>query len=172
MIEFRSKLDGGKMQALDKSLFKRLWWLFALISVLITALGVLIIVFKEGYGDISGGIIYIGWGVLFMPLTYLATKLGNRFDQSIVLISRDIEEVYTFDEQYITITQTKGTEYAATTKAEYSYLYKAYEDKNYYYLYLSKTQPHAIAKASITQGTLDEMQTLLKTNLGKKFKSK
>ncbi|MDE5667472.1 MAG: YcxB family protein [Clostridia bacterium] len=98
--------------------------------------------------------------------------MQKRNDKVTVYISSDTEEIYTFDEEYITVTQTKGDVFFATSKARYSYIYKAYEDQNYYYLYISKLQSHVIDKASITQGTLDELRTLLKTNLGDKFKIK
>ncbi|MBS1415546.1 MAG: YcxB family protein [Clostridia bacterium] len=51
-------------------------------------------------------------------------------------------------------------------------MYKAREDKNYFYLYISKMQSHVIDKSSISQGTLEEATALLKTNLGYKFNSK
>lgn len=65
-----------------------------------------------------------------------------------------------------------GDVFTSTLKARYSYIYKAIEDNNYFYLYISKMQSHVIDKSSITQGTLEEVTALLKTNLGDKFKSK
>lgn len=65
-----------------------------------------------------------------------------------------------------------GDVFTSTLKARYSYIYKAREDKNYFYLYISKMQSHVIDKSSITQGTLEEATALLKTNLGYKFNNK
>ncbi len=173
MVEFRSKLDGDKSKALNNMAFKKVLWLFALLSLLMIAIGAAGIALKEDEADVVSGIVLIVFGVLITPLGYLLTRiLQKRVDKSTVYISSDTEEIYTFDEQYITVTQTKGDEFFATTKAKYSYIHKAYEDKNYYYLYISKMQSHVIDKSSITQGTLDELEALLRSNLGDRFKSK
>ncbi len=173
MVEFKSKLDSSKTTALNNRTFKKLLWFYALLSLILIVMGVLCVVLKEDNSDFASGIGLIVFGVLITPIGYLLTRvLQKRLDKSTVFISPDTEEVYTFDEQYITVTQTKGDVFFATTKAKYSYIYKAYEDKNYYYLYISKIQSHVIDKSSITQGTLDELHTLLITNLGSKFKSK
>lgn len=84
----------------------------------------------------------------------------------------DCTRCYTFDENYITLTQTRGDVFMSTLKARYSYIYKAREDNRYFYLFISKTQSHVIDKSSITQGALEEIAELLKTNLGNKFKKK
>ena len=136
-------------------------------------IGAVSIVLKEDNSDVASGIGLIVFGILITPLGYLLTRIfQKRNDKATVYISSDTEEIYTFDEQYITVTQKKGDVFFATTKARYSYIHKAYEDKNYYYLYISKMQCHVIDKASITQGSLDELHTLLKINLGDKFKTK
>ena len=173
MIEFRSKLDSSKSTALNNRTFKKRLWLYALLSLVMIVLGVIGIISKEDNSDVVSGVVLIVFGVLITPLGYLLTRIfQKRNDKATIFISSDTEEIYTFDEQYISVTQTKGDVFFATTKARYSYIHKAYEDKNYFYLYISKMQSHVIDKASITQGTLDELRTLLKTNLGIKFKSK
>lgn len=173
MVEFRSKLDSSKSRALNNSMFKKLLWLYALLSVLLIAIGVVGIVLKEDNSDFAAGIGLIVFGVLVTPLGYLLSRfLQKRIDKSATYISDNTEEIYTFDEQCITLTQTMGDVFTSTLKARYSYIYKAREDNNYLYLYISKMQSHVIDKSSITQGTLEEVTSLLKTNLGDKFKSK
>lgn len=173
MIEFKQKLDSNKSAALNKSVFKKMIWLYIILSTVMILCGVVGIIFKEDSADVASGIGLIIAGVLITPLGYLLTRfLQKRNDKSTVYISLDTEEIFTFDEQYITVTQTKGDEYFATTKAKYSYIYKAQEDDNYFYLYISKMQSHVIDKSSITQGTLEEFSALLKNNLGDKFRSK
>lgn len=173
MIEFRSKLDSSKTTALTKRSFKRLLWLFVLLSCVMIAVGAVGIAFAQDDSDLGYGVGLIVFGVLITPLGYLLSRVlqkGN--DRSTIYISSDTEEVYTFDEQFLTVTQTKGDEFYSTARARYSYIYKAYEDKNYYYLYISKMQSHVIEKSSITKGTLEELDLLLKRNLGERFKSK
>lgn len=173
MVEFRSKLDSGKSRALNNNMFKRLLWLYAILTVVLIALGVVGIIFREDGSDFAAGVALIVLGVLITPLGYLLSRmLQKRVDKSATYISDNTEEVYTFDEQYITLTQTMGDVFTTTLKARYSYIYKASEDNNYFYLYISKMQSHVIDKSSITQGTLEEVTALLKTNLGDRFKSK
>lgn len=173
MVEFRSKLDSGKSQALNSQAFKKSLWLFILAGLALAAVGAWKIVLREDYADLVIGIVLLVAGILFTPLMYLLSSVvQNRVDKTTTYISSDTEEVFTFDDRYITVTQTKGDEFMSTTKAKYSYIYKAYEDEKYYYLYISKVQSHVIDKTSITQGTLDELDALLKTNLGYKFNTK
>lgn len=173
MVEFRSKLDCSKSRALNNNMFKKLLWLYAGLTVLLIVFGVIGIVLKEDSSDVAAGIGLIVLGVLITPLGYLLSRfLQKRIDKSATYISENTEEVYTFDEQYITLTQTRSDVFSSTLKARYSYIYKAREDNNYFYLYISKMQSHVIDKSSITQGTLEEVTSLLKTNLGDKFKSK
>lgn len=173
MVEFRSKLDSSKSRALNNNTFKKLLWLYALLTVLLIAVGAVGIVLKEDSQDVAVGIGLIVLGVLITPIGYLLTRFFQKSnDKAATYISDDTEEIYTFDEQYITLTQTRGDVFSSTLKARYSYIYKAYEDSNYFYLYISKIQSHVIDKSSITQGTLEEATALLKTNLGEKFKNK
>ncbi|MGN1076900.1 MAG: YcxB family protein [Candidatus Gallimonas sp.] len=171
MVEFRSKLDGSKSRALNNRTFKKLLWMYVLLTVLLIVLGVVGIVLKEDSSDFAAGIGLIVLGVLITPLGYLLSRfLQKRFDKSATYISDDTEEIYQFDEQFITLTQTMGDVFTSTLKARYSYLYKAREDNRCFYLYISKMQSHVIDKSSITQGSLEEVTALLKTNLGDKFK--
>ncbi len=173
MVEFRSKLDSSKSKALNVKKFKQLLWFYILLSLLLVFIGIMAITQREDNSDLIGGIIYIVLGVLLTPFGYFLTRIFQKsLDKSLILISEETEEVYTFDEQYITLTQVKGDVYSCAIKAKYSYIYKAIEDKNYYYLLISKMQSHVIDKSSITQGTLEEMTMLLKTNLGEKYKCK
>lgn len=173
MVEFRSKLDSSKSRALNKDMFKKMLWLYALLTVLIIVFGVVAIVYREDSSDFAAGIGLILLGELITPLGYLLTLfLQKRNDKSATYISDNTEEIYKFDEQYITLTQTMGDVFTSTLKAKYSYIYKAREDNNYFYLYISKIQSHVIDKSSIVQGSLEEVTALLKTNLGDKFKNK
>lgn len=173
MVEFRSKLDSNKSRALNNNMFRKMFWIYAILTVLLIVIGIVGIILREDSADFAVGIIFIVLGVLITPFSYLLTRLlQKRIDKSATFISDSTEEIYTFDEHYITLTQTMSDVFIATLKAKYSYFYKAVEDDKYIYLYISKTQSHVIDKSSITQGTLEEAITLLKTNLGNKFGSK
>lgn len=173
MVEFRTKLDSSKTTALNNNTFKRAWWAFALLSAVFVVIGIFGLLFREDESDFMFAVTCIVIGVCFTPLCYVLTRiLQKRINKSTSFISDNTVEVYTFDEDKITITQTKGDEFSSVIQAKYSYLYKVLENKDYYFLYVSRMQCHIIDKASITQGDLNEMNELLIMRLGDRFKRK
>ena len=173
MVEFHSRLDSSKTDALNKNTFKRLWWLFALVSVLFIALGIIGLIVREDSEDLYYAIFCLTFGVCFTPLVWLISKpIQKSLNKSTAYVSDNTEEVYTFDEEGFTITQKKTDEFSAMTQAKYSYLYKVIENNTHYFLYISKTQCHVVDKASITQGSLDELNAIFARQLGSKYKCK
>lgn len=172
MVEFRSGFNSNKSKVLNKIALRRMWWLFSILSCVFILLGVLGIVFREDTSDLIFGIVMIIVGVLFTPLVIgLSFFVQKKLDKTMPILSNDTIETFTFEEDHLTITLIKGNEYESCCKAKYSYLYKAVEYKDCYVLYISKMQSHVIEKASLTQGTLGEMNTYLINNLGTKFKA-
>ena len=55
MVEFRSKLDGSKSRALNNRTFKKLLWMYVLLTVLLIVLGVVGIV----VGIVASSILFI-----------------------------------------------------------------------------------------------------------------
>lgn len=88
MVEFRSKLDSSKSRALNNNMFKKLLWLYALLTVFIIAFGVAGIVFREDSSDFAAGIGLIVLGVLVTPIGYFLSRfLQKRIDNSATYIS-------------------------------------------------------------------------------------
>lgn len=173
MVEFRTKLDSSKTTAINKNTFKRLWFVFVSVSLVFICLGIVGFVTKEDSEDLYYAIFCIVFGVLFTPLVWLITGvLQKSINKSAAYISDNTEEVYTFDDDKITVTQKKTDEFSAVTEAKYSYLYKVSENKDYYFLFISKVQCHVIDKKSLTVGSLAELNSLLSSRLGDKFKHK
>lgn len=171
MIEFRTKLNESKTKAVNVNSFKRLWWLFVAVSLLFIVLGVVGFIVKEDSEDLYYAVFCLVFGVLFTPLVMLLTAVIQKsLNKSASYISDNTDEIYTFDDDKITVTQTKGDEFSAVTQAAYSYLYKVIENKDYYFLYISKMQCHVIDKKSITSGSLDELNGILSARLGARFK--
>ena len=171
MVEFKTKLDASKTRAVNLNTFKRLWWLFAAVSLLFIALGIIGLLAGEDSEDMYYAIFCLVVGVLFTPLVMLLSAVIQKsINKSASYISDHTDETYIFDEDKITVTQEKGEEFSAVTTAKYSYLYKVIENKGYYFLYISKMQCHVIDKQSITSGSLEELNVLLSNNLGVRFK--
>lgn len=170
MVIFKTTLDAGKVSALNKNTFKRLWWVYLIASLIFVGIGVAGIVFAEDSSDFYLGIFLAVFGVLFTPLAFLITLLVQKiFNNSMPVLSDNTVSYFTFDQSKITIVQTKSDDYYAETKMAYQYLHKVIENRDYYFLYISKTQCHVIDKVSLTQGSLSELNTYLFDNLGFKF---
>lgn len=73
MVEFRCKLDSSKSRALNMKTFKKILWLYALLTVFLIVFGVISILFREDGSDFVGGIVLIVFGVLITPIGFLLT---------------------------------------------------------------------------------------------------
>ena len=171
MIEFQGKFDSSASGALNKRVFKKLWWLFVLCSLSFAVVGILGIAFAEDFSDLVLGVSLIGFGVLFTPLVMLLTKvIQKKQNESMNILGPDTVQIFQFYPDKLVITQRKGEEYEAMTTAKYSYLYKVEETPSHYFLFISRVQSHVVNKADLTQGTIEELNGILANNLGYKFK--
>ncbi len=170
MVRFETKLNSDTTKQLNKFSMKKYLWLIILFSVLLALCGIFGgIVFGEDEADRTMGIALIVVAVLITPLSWLLTRLIQRgLDKSAAFISGDTDEVYAFDDEKVSIIQTNA-QFNSNLTAKYAYFYQVKETATHYYLYISKAQCHVLPKASITEGTVEELNGLLLTNLGTKF---
>lgn len=178
MIEFKTKLDENTVACLAKFQLKKLFLMLIGVSALFVLVGTLILVladnFFDEYGWITGnalmGICFIVLGVLFTPVVIVIIKSSQKkLNKSMSVMSDETEVVYTFSEDEITVSQKKGDDFEGFTRAKYNYLFKVVETKTHYILYVSKVQCHVIDKATLTQGSLEELNAHLSNNLHQKF---
>lgn len=176
MVEFQGKFDESKTKNMNNQTFKKLWWLFLLVSVLCVCLGVVGILVREDESDLAYGITLIVLGVLFTPFVLLGTALAQKnLNKSMHILSPDTTETYQFYPDRLIITQRKQksgeeVEYEAVTNTRYSYLFKVEETRDRYFLRISKAQAHIVNKSDLTQGTIEELNAILTEKLGVKFK--
>ena len=172
MIEFVGKFDGNAANSVTKRQIKKLWWAYALFSLIFFGVGVLGVLMPEDNSDITFGIVMMVFGVLFTPLCLLVTKLmQNNLNKSMHVLSSETVETYQFFPDKLIISQRKGEEFEAVTTAQYSYLYKVEETRTQYFMKISKVQSHVVNKADLTQGTIEELNAIFANNLGIKFKA-
>ena len=177
MIEFQGKLDENVSKTLNRHAVKKLWWMFVLLSAVFIALGVAGIIVHEDISDLIAGIFLIVIGVLFTPLVLLISKpTQKKIDKSMSVLSSDTTQTFQFYPDKIIIMLEKKrageeeSEYSATTTAKYSYFYKVEETRDNYFLRISRVQYHVVNKCDLKQGTLEELNSILSSNLGAKFK--
>ncbi len=171
MVEFKAKLNNNKNYVFAKFPLRILSGVIIIIfSLTFLILGFNSILNKTFDQDIISGIILIVLAVLFAPLCFLVCNYFYKKNYKNAIY--EAIEIYTLDDEYLTITQAKGNLFQTIVKAKYTDLYGVIEDNNYFYLYISKMQYHIINKSSITHGSLEEARTILKNNLKDKFKRK
>ena len=170
MIEFVGKFDGNAAKSVTQRQVKKMWWLYLFFSVLFIIVGVLGVLLPDDSSDIIFGVVMITFGVLFTPICLLLTKLLQKnLNKSMSVLSSETVETYQFYPDKLIISQHKGDEFDAVTTAKYSYLYKVEETKTHYFLKISKVQSHVVKKADLTQGTIEELNSILYSNLGTSF---
>lgn len=166
MIEFKTQLDINSQKALNKMTLKKIVIIFGIFSVLIIGIGILGIVLQEDKSDASAGIVLIIVGVLFTPLLLLINALGQKNLAKDNPFLRDVtKEIYRFTDETFEHLQKRGESFMSHTKADYTYFYKVISTPKYYFMYISTRQCHVIDKSHITQGSCQELDSILARKL-------
>ncbi|MGM9970559.1 MAG: YcxB family protein [Anaeroplasma sp.] len=167
MVIVETVFDEKVTKTLNKVSLKKL----GLVMVIISLLFILIGVFNIIDGDLTGFIIWVSVGILYIPLVILLTKIiQKKSNKTLSLLSVQTKERYEFDNESIIIKQEKGDDYYSETRAKYNYLFKALETKDDFILYISNVQAHVIPKGKIIEGSVGELREILRRNLNDKFK--
>ncbi len=163
MVEFRTTFDASVTHYLQKRNFKKLSWMLWIFTAAMVFLGIMAMLGEQP--DYVMGVIMILLGLLYIPVIKWISKWAQKkANQSMPLMSETTEEVYQFDINKVTIVQTKGDNYRAVVDTGYQYFYKVIETPTHYLFYISNAQTHVIPKEKLTQGTLEEMESILKAN--------
>lgn len=169
MIKFRTVFDNNTSTSLMKHTLKKQIRVFAVLAVLIIAIGVCDYFYAEG--KVSE--FFILFGILFIPAYLLITHFAQKsVNKSMTLFQGETVEIYEFNEDELRIQTSKGEEYFSLTVAKYSYLYRVDETAESYFLYISKIQSHVVEKKYLIEGTIDELNELFSRRLGERFHAK
>lgn len=169
MVKIVTKLDAYAVKSLNKFAFKKTLPLLIVLSALIAVFGLCNL--PDVDGDYFLGIFLIACGVLFIPLCLLFTTIGQKKSaKSMPILAVEPISTFTFYDDRYSLEEEKGETYHRTVDAVYDYFNKVYETKTHYFLYISQTQCHVLAKKDIVEGSVEELNLLLFRNLGpKKF---
>lgn len=99
----------------------------------------------------------------------LIVILQRKANKTMSIMSNKTIQKFEFSEDKILIVDQKGEDYYAETKIKYNLLFRAYETKKAYILYISNRQCFTFLKESIVSGDVCELNSILKANLGNKF---
>lgn len=178
MVEFKGKFNSDVTKAMNNRAFKKTWWLFVVVSLLFILIGALVIAHPEDSSDLPFGIFMIVLGCIFTPLVIVLSLLIQRSrNKTMSIMSSDTLSTFQFFPDRLIFSEIKMSagdtvsEYEATTSAKYSYLYKVEETKEAYFMFISRVQTHVISKSDLTQGSIEELNQMLASNLGEQFKA-
>lgn len=116
------------------------------------------------------GVIFIVlFGLGFPAFCWFAIRLLIELQlRTSRVISEETNNYYKIDEDNLFNRLTK-TGCEATFEAKWNLVYKAYETKTHFFIYLNHVQAFVISKAGIFTGTPEELSEMLLKALGKNF---
>lgn len=171
MVEFKGKFDERVQQSINKRAFKTssvIVWVF---SAVILVFGIIGLIWGEDHEDFVYAMYCVSFAVLFYPLYAGIYAIMRKFVKpNMAMMSAQTEQQFQFFEDRFMCSQIKGEEFNDFLQAKYSVLFRVVETKEQYFLYISRAQCYVVNKADITAGTIDELNNILASNLGEKFK--
>lgn len=93
----------------------------------------------------------------------------NKYVKTTKIISDETLIDFRFGEDEIEL-KVENVDYRSTGNMKWYQLFKAYEDKEYFSLYIGSKKSYILPKKGITTGTIEEFEQLLIEKIGKKFK--
>lgn len=172
MIEARTRLDKQEINSLNKfHLFRKNIWMLVIPMIFFSAFGVLNILSAEDMFDKIFGMIFITvFGLGFPLFAYLIMKVIVWLQlRSTRLISNETENYFKIDGD-ILYNKLEKTDCISTFEAKWNLVYKAYETKTHFFIYISNMQAFIISKSGIFNGTSEELREMLRSSIGKNFK--
>ena len=174
MFEFSTKLGKKEVMELNKfHTYKKNPWLIGMFMFIFAALGVLQYFTAEDSSDRREAIIFILiFGLGFPLFVFLIMNFMVRLQiKSANFISDDNKAYYKFDNVGVYL-KTEKPDMISTMEAKWNLVYKAFETKTHYFMYISNMQAYVIPKNDIISGTCEDFSQLLREKLQKKFKIK
>lgn len=169
MVKFECRFNSDAAKALQKHSLKKIWWCFAILTVIMLIVGLTYII----DGDMVLGIILMAVGALFTPFCFLLSHIGQKnSNKTFSLLSAETINRFVFEQDRMTIETVKGTEFHEVVDANYSYLYRIDETADHYFLYTSNRAAIIITKSGLTEGSLEELNDIFARNLGTNFKAR
>ncbi|MDD4296894.1 MAG: YcxB family protein [Ruminiclostridium sp.] len=169
MVEVKTGLDKVALSKLNQFHLYRKNILTLLIPMIIfIAFGLVKFFFPEEESDKYFGIIFaVFFGLGFPLLCYGMMKFMVWIQlRSSKFISDETKINYKFDTDMIYYYMEKPG-MKTTCEWAWSLCYKAYETKDYFYIYISNMQAHIVPKKDIISGTSQELAEILHSKVSK-----
>ena len=173
MIEFKTKYDKKFIDKACKITISQI-----LIPLIVLAIGFFALsIYYFVSNHIIIGMIWVIFSIVYIPLTYFITFISQitKYDKLYLKENKKgsfLVDTYQFDEDSVLLSTDLDDKNISKIDTNYKYFLKVVETKNDYIMYKTRTAIFVLPKESITVGTNEEFQALLKTHFGKKYKSK
>lgn len=173
MVEVKTGLNAENLRQANKVSIKKFMWLFIVLSVLLNLVGIVNIVSPDSETPVILPVFCIILGLLIFPgIIILIPVYQKLYNKTMKLINDETVNFFRFCDDKFYQEATKGTDFKDVCECGYSYIFKAIETNEHFFIYISKLQMHIIPKKNITLGTPMELRSILMGRLGAKFKIK
>lgn len=130
----------------------------ACIIILLSAIGLIYLGDNSGYIFLIVGIFFT---VYRMSIPYWYTKRILKSDK----LTENLENTFELFDDNLKVTNS-----VSASDIRYDQLFKVYESKNCFYLYINKLQVFILNKNNFSVGNSDEFSKFIEEKLGKNFK--
>lgn len=170
MFDFETKLGKKEVNALNvfNTFIKNVFIQILFMVIFLTLFGIQY--YEER--DIILLVFALCFGLGFPLLCFIFMKISVWFYiRSSKMIADNNLVFFNFNEDSINI-RTEKPDMVTTTNIKWNLLYKAFETKKYYFMYISNMQSYIIPKETIKTGTIKDFSNLLTSKLSKKYRLK
>ena len=171
MFIFETVKDKKYIKKVQRKAFKKLSWIYIIMSLLLITFGILAIVFKDNNNDVNFGISIIVFGCLFAPICIgLSMFINFSITKASPYIGDDVKVTLTFDEEAMNLEIAKVNSFENGFKVIYDFIKKVIVEKNSYIIYTTNTRQYYILdKSCLVQGTTEDFESFLKDKIGPKL---
>lgn len=167
MIQFKSKLNDEVLKSLNKNQLKKMMGPIAIISVCMIIIGI----YLYYRVDMFFGMFFILLGIIYPPMLVMVNKCAIKKNKKTMnILSDETITTYEFNEDEVSVTRCKENMFHSQATYKYSCIYKAVETKESYLLYISNHQAEVVLKKDIIEGSIEELNRILKMNLKDRVK--
>ncbi len=162
MIKFKSKLNDEAVKSLNNNQLKKM--IVPIIAICIACLGMGFYLYYEV--SIYLGMFFIIFGILYLPILLIMNKCSIKKNKKTMhILSDETITTFEFNEEEVIVTASKENMFHSQATYKYSCIYKAVETKESYLLYISNRQAEVVLKKDIIEGSIEELNHILKMNL-------
>lgn len=139
-------------------------WKYRLYTIIVSILFIVIISFQISNHSFLQAIFLFVFFIGFILYRFISPYYKTYKELHSDKIKNTLINYYFFYDKYFKVKNKLGN-----SKIRYYKLYKVYENKNYFYLYLNKSTAFIVDKSCFTIGTSKDFQSFIKSKVWIKF---